>query len=92
MGADKVFEEKDVSSHNTEADCWLILGEIGDRKVYDVTKFLDDHPGGPEIMVDVAGKDANSEFEDIGHSDDARAQLAEYLLGTLKVCVTASFS
>jgi cytochrome b involved in lipid metabolism len=55
MGADKQFEEKDVLEHNTEDDCWLILGEIGERKVYDVTKFLDDHPGGPEIMVDVAG-------------------------------------
>ena len=52
---DKVYEEKEVAKHNTQEDCWLIVGEIGERKVYDVTKFLDDHPGGPEIMVDVAG-------------------------------------
>ncbi|RLN63958.1 hypothetical protein BBJ28_00025782, partial [Nothophytophthora sp. Chile5] len=54
------------------------------RKVYDVTAFLDDHPGGPEIMVDVAGQDATDEFEDIGHSNDARAQLKEFQVGKIK--------
>ncbi|RLN92825.1 hypothetical protein BBJ28_00011738, partial [Nothophytophthora sp. Chile5] len=54
------------------------------RKVYDVTAFLDDHPGGPEIMVDVAGQDATDEFEDIGHSNDARAQLKEFQIGKIK--------
>jgi hypothetical protein len=33
------------------------------NKVYDVSKFLDEHPGGDQIMLDVAGKDVTSEFE-----------------------------
>ena len=27
--------------------------------VYDVTKYLNDHPGGPEIMMEFAGKDSH---------------------------------
>jgi len=49
-----------------------------------VTTYLDDHPGGAEVMLDVAGKDADEFFEDIGHSNDAREELAKHLIGTLK--------
>jgi len=53
--------------------------------VYDVTKYLDDHPGGAEVMLDVAGTDADEFFEDIGHSKEARAELKTHLIGTFKV-------
>lgn len=62
----------------------MVIREQGIRKVYNVTSFLDDHPGGPEIMVDVAGQDATDEFEDIGHSNDARSQLKKYEIGKIK--------
>lgn len=32
-------------------------------KVYDVTPFMDDHPGGGEIMLSAAGKDGTQDFE-----------------------------
>ncbi|CAH0482088.1 unnamed protein product [Peronospora belbahrii] len=79
----KEFTLEDVKSHNTAEDCWMIIRDEGIRKVYDVTAFLNDHPGGPEIMVDVAGKDATEEFEDIGHSNDARTQLKNYEIGQI---------
>ena len=41
-------------------------------KVYDVTPFMDDHPGGGEIMLSAAGKDGTQDFEDVGHSPHAR--------------------
>ena len=53
--------------------------------MYDVTSYLDDHPGGAEVMLDVGGKDADEFFEDIGHSNDAREELAKHLIGTLKL-------
>ncbi|KAF1779629.1 hypothetical protein JG687_00016735 [Phytophthora cactorum] len=80
----KEFTMEDVSPHNTAEDCWMVIREDGIRKVYDVTAFLDDHPGGPEIMVDVAGQDATDEFEDIGHSNDAREQLKQFEIGKIK--------
>jgi len=53
--------------------------------VYDVTKYLDDHPGGAEVMLDVAGQNADEFFEDIGHSKEARQELKKYLIGTFKL-------
>jgi cytochrome b involved in lipid metabolism len=41
----KVFNKEEVSLHNKENDCWLII----DSKVYDVTKFLSAHPGGKKV-------------------------------------------
>lgn len=53
--------------------------------MYDVTKYLDDHPGGAEVLLDVAGQDADEFFEDIGHSNDAREELEKYLIGNFKM-------
>ncbi|KAG9221210.1 hypothetical protein CCMSSC00406_0007384 [Pleurotus cornucopiae] len=39
-------------------------------KVYDVTEFLDDHPGGSKIILKYAGKDATQEYDPI-HPPDA---------------------
>lgn len=44
---------------------------------------MDDHPGGPEIILDVSGGDATEDFEDTGHSADARDILKEYFIGNL---------
>ena len=49
--------------------------------MYDVTKYLDDHPGGAEVMLDVGGQDADEFFEDIGHSKEARVELDKYYIG-----------
>lgn len=44
--------------------------------------------GGEEVMLDVAGQDASEEFEDIGHSDEAREQLEALQIGALKKIVS----
>jgi cytochrome b5 len=58
---------------------------LGGPKVYDVTKYLDDHPGGAEVMLDVAGQNADEFFEDIGHSKEARNELSKYLIGQYRL-------
>jgi cytochrome b involved in lipid metabolism len=40
-----------VSTHSKNNDCWIIIH----GKVYDVTKFLQDHPGGEEVLLELAG-------------------------------------
>ena len=52
------YSVEEISKHNTMKDCWIILGskENGGEKVYDVTSYLNDHPGGPEVMLEYAGK------------------------------------
>jgi len=68
-----------VAKHRAEKDCWLVIH----GKVYDVTRFLDSHPGGADILLDAAGYDATTEFEDTGHSPEARKDLAKYEIGTV---------
>merc|ERR1711933_73323 len=49
----------EVEKHASESDCWCIVGD----EVYDVTKFLPDHPGGKKAIMLFAGKDATEEFD-----------------------------
>jgi cytochrome b involved in lipid metabolism len=81
-----VYSTEDVLKHATEEDCWLIIGNDsnGGQKVYNISKYMNDHPGGPEIMMEFAGKDADDMFEDIGHSSEARQKMKEFLIGSLK--------
>ncbi|ETO30601.1 mitochondrial cytochrome b2 [Reticulomyxa filosa] len=60
----KYYTLEEVSRHNKATDCWLILYD----KVYDVTSFVNDHPGGVNLIVDNSGKDATEVFESVGHT------------------------
>jgi cytochrome-b5 reductase len=52
--------------------------------VYDVTSYVRDHPGGADLLIDSAGKDATEDYADVGHSEDADEILASFLVGTVK--------
>eukprot|EP00571_Detonula_confervacea_P011133 CAMPEP_0172307080 /NCGR_PEP_ID=MMETSP1058-20130122/8008_1 /TAXON_ID=83371 /ORGANISM="Detonula confervacea, Strain CCMP 353" /LENGTH=137 /DNA_ID=CAMNT_0013019153 /DNA_START=52 /DNA_END=465 /DNA_ORIENTATION=- len=84
---EKEYTMEEVSKHNKADDCWLVIGNdaTGGPKVYDVTSYLDDHPGGGEVMLDIGGSDGDEFFEDIGHSNDAREELKKHMIGTLKL-------
>ncbi|KAK6054469.1 putative cytochrome b5 [Cooperia oncophora] len=70
---------KEVADHNSSKSSWFVIG----NKVYDVTKFLEEHPGGCEVLLEVAGRDATEAFEDVGHSTDAREMREQYLVGDI---------
>ncbi|KAI1768607.1 cytochrome b5 [Hypoxylon sp. FL1150] len=78
--ADKELTYQDVAEHNTKKDLFVVIHD----KIYDATKFVDEHPGGEEVLLDVGGQDATEAFEDVGHSDEARETLEQLLVGTLK--------
>merc|ERR1712098_932111 len=76
----KVYSMAEVRSHTSETDCWVVVH----NKVYDVTSFLANHPGGSAIILAVAGRDATNAFEDVGHSFFARKKLEDFFIGNLK--------
>ncbi|EPE27564.1 Cytochrome b5-like heme/steroid binding protein [Glarea lozoyensis ATCC 20868] len=56
----KQFTIKEVAEHHKDSDKGLYI--IVDADVYDVTGFVDEHPGGAKILKRVAGKDASKQF------------------------------
>ncbi|EEP76313.1 conserved hypothetical protein [Uncinocarpus reesii 1704] len=78
--ANKEFTLQEVAAHDSKKDLYLIV----DEKVYDISSFVDEHPGGEEVLLDVGGQDATEAFEDVGHSDEAREILEGLLVGKLK--------
>ncbi|KAI1706399.1 cytochrome b5-like heme/Steroid binding domain-containing protein [Ditylenchus destructor] len=74
-----VFTRSEVAEHNSNGSAWIIIG----NKVYDVTQFLDEHPGGCEVLLEKAGEDRTEAFEDIGHSTDAREMKEQFLVGEI---------
>lgn len=70
----------EVQAHNTKESCYVTINE----KVYDVTSFLDDHPGGGDLILDYAGKDVKEIMDDVQshfHSEAAYEILDDSLVG-----------
>lgn len=68
-----------VAEHDSHDDCWIIVYD----RVYDVTLFLAEHPGGKDIILDYAGHDATLAFHGTGHSRAAIQQMSNYVIGEL---------
>lgn len=75
----KFYSLEDVKKHNRKNDAWLIIK----NKVYNVTKWIPNHPGHDAIMMGV-GKDATDLFVNRGHSNNAKKILKKYYIGDLK--------
>lgn len=55
----------EVQNHSSKDDCWVIIHD----KVYDVTSFMAEHPGGSGVILKYAGKDATKAFDPIHPGD-----------------------
>lgn len=50
--SEKEFTAEEVKQHTDKKDLYLVVH----GKVYNASNFLDEHPGGEEVIIDVAGK------------------------------------
>jgi len=57
----KEFTLEEVSLHDTIEDAWIIIN----NHVYDITEFLNEHPGGKNILLKIAGEDASDYFNEL---------------------------
>jgi 4-hydroxysphinganine ceramide fatty acyl 2-hydroxylase len=72
--------QADVRSHNTAKSCYVTIG----TRVFDVTDFLNDHPGGGDLILEYGGKDVKDILEDEDshfHSESAYEILEDSLVG-----------
>jgi tetratricopeptide (TPR) repeat protein len=77
----------EVKKHNSAGDCWSII----DGNVYDLTNWVESHPGGKERITAICGKDGTSSF--LGkhsNSNSAKSQLTRFELGKLAAAATAA--
>ena len=72
------YTMKEVKKHNTRKDAWIVIK----GNVYDITEWIDKHPGGDIIMKGV-GKDATQLFESIGHPEYVKKILKKMKVGKL---------
>lgn len=80
MAEEKLVSMEEVSKHNKETDVWMAIRGV----VYNVTDFLEDHPGGPDIMMEYAGCDGTIAFDDVSHSQSALDMLPQYKVGVVE--------
>ena len=73
------FTMDEVSKHNKKSDAWIVIH----GNVYNITKWIPDHPGGMIIMTGV-GKDASRLFDQVGHDSYAKNKLKSFKIGVLK--------
>ncbi|CCA71829.1 related to fatty acid hydroxylase [Serendipita indica DSM 11827] len=78
----KIFTAEDLLLAKKDGKTWVARG----NKVYDVTEFVADHPGGDDLITQFAGQVIDGKMEDKDsheHSASAYAVLDEYLVGRL---------
>ncbi|GBP62194.1 Cytochrome b5 isoform A [Eumeta japonica] len=79
---DRTITLSEVACHDSPDDCWVVIYD----RVYDITTFLDEHPGGADIMLEYAGQDASTAFRGSGHSKAAVRALDRFPAAACRKC------
>jgi 4-hydroxysphinganine ceramide fatty acyl 2-hydroxylase len=61
--------QAEVAAHNTEESCYVTMG----TRVFDITDFLDSHPGGGDLILEYGGKDVTEILKDQDSHDHSEA-------------------
>ncbi|TDZ15905.1 Acyl-CoA dehydrogenase apdG [Colletotrichum orbiculare MAFF 240422] len=78
MGS-KTFTRDEVAKNTTDEALWCII----DSKVYDLTDFLDAHPGGESVLKQVAGRDATAAFYNLHRQEVLTKYDKTLVIGTV---------
>lgn len=74
----KSYSKSEVSEHNKRNDCWIIIKD----RVYDVTSYVEEHPGGDAIL-DHAGDDSTDGFFGPQHATRVFDMIEDFYIGEL---------
>ena len=75
----------EVKKHNTKSDCWSIVN----GNVYNLTSYVQKHPGGTAVIANICGKDGTSSFTN-QHNTQSKPNsvLSGFLLGAVGALIT----
>jgi len=71
----------EVAKHNTASDCWMIIN----NKIYDVTSYMNSHPGGTGTIAEGCGKDGTQLFDTKGGTGNSHSATADSILGSFYI-------
>lgn len=72
---------EEVSSHATRLDCYTIVNDV----VYNLTTWIDEHPGGDRAILNICGKDGSAAFNNQhGGNMDVEGVLSGFEIGIIK--------
>ncbi|CAH0057027.1 unnamed protein product [Clonostachys solani] len=83
MTTPRSFTLQEVAKHNGTDDLYMVIR----NKVYDSTSFLKKHPGGEDVLLEVAGTDATEAYDEVGHGETADRLLSKLYVGELVLLV-----
>ncbi len=79
----QLYSREEVSKHDNASDAWVVV----DGRVYDITAFLDSHPGGLGVTEEHLGSDVSAVVRspDVHeHSSTAFDLLPQYCIGKVE--------
>ena len=79
-GGYKEYTMEEVAKHNAPPSIWSVYN--GD--VYDITMYVDVHPGGKKILEKVYGKDMTAMFNKFHGYVNINAMIGPLKIGTVK--------
>jgi len=73
------YTKEEVAKHDSREDAWVVINGY----VYDVSRFVEKHPGGWLPIVNMAGKDCTDAFENYHPAKVTTHMLPCYCVGKL---------
>jgi len=84
-----ILSTAEVTKHNTRSDCWSIVK----GKVYNLTSYVQSHPGGASVIANICGKDGSGAFSNVhGAQSKPNNTLDGFLLGTVGSSISSQAS
>jgi cytochrome b involved in lipid metabolism len=84
-----VLSAQEVAKHSSASDCWSVVN----GNVYNLTSYIQSHPGGQSVIKNICGKDGSAAFTN-QHSNQGKPNnvLQGFLIGALGSTVSATDS
>lgn len=84
-----ILSTAEIKKHNSESDCWSIVN----GKVYNLTSYVQKHPGGNAVIANICGKDGTNSFSNQHNTESKpKSVLSGFLLGSLGASITKEAS